>query len=395
MNSLSRLMGWSMVFLLSAACHSSDRPIAAEPAARTTIHLVIDTTTTLPVSELIDTIIPLPLQLPTGHTIGAVERIAVAKDNTLYLVDRINNRIDVIDSAGRFRRCIDHGGLGKGKWRMISDLRIDPADQTIGLVDPLQAKFMRLDGQGNLLNEYPLSGTAGIANLAILGGRQLVFARGIPPAAKKLQYRLLVTGPDGSVSKRLLPYDRASSAVASAFYPFQQAGDQTYYLPIYQDRIYRIDSAGVYPDWRLDFGSHWMTAEYAYSEEHSNDYHWIMKDLPRSEFVYFVNYVLTTRQMLIYYSFKGNNYLCVYDRMSGKQRTTRLGAGYSALGLEAASCNTYNDAFVVSTTADNRIFGNFSASFKDSFGFKKFTTLPRLASEPTPSALLIRFKTIP
>ena len=370
---MNRYLFRAILLLSIPSCQSAVRPLPPEPPANQIIRIDADSIATLPVSELIDSITRLPLDLPPGQPLGAVDQVAAAKDGSFYLVDRITNRIDVVDPTGKFRFSIDHSGTGKGRYRMIGEFRIDPADGTLGIVDPLQQKFVRLDKQGNVLAEYPLSWTTGVGNFSFLDSGRLLFCRGIPPDQDKFRYSLLVTRADGTPVSRLMRYEQSSSAVITPFHPLQQSGGDTWYLPIYRNVIYRVDGAGVKPEWKLDFGDHWITPEYAYSDEHTNDYHWIQNDLPKLPFVYFVNYIVTTRQVLLYFSFKGGDYLCVFDRVTGKQRTTRLSAEYSALGLEAANPNTLYDSMIISTI---------------------LPTLRRAPAESKPTILLIHFKKI-
>jgi hypothetical protein len=373
------------------SCRSTPVPDPKDPGLISVFSITVDTTSNINVSQLVDSFRPLELHPPSGEAIGRIARITEAKDHRLYILDGIRNRIEVFTNSGQFLFTIDKAGIGPGRCRVISDMEIDPRSQTIGIVDPLQSKFMRLDLNGNLIGEYSTIGTSGVTKLASLANGDFAFSRGLPPDRDNLQYSIVITSPDFKIKKRLLHYDQSSSSVLSAIYPFQNFAGHTYYLPIYSDEIDEIDSSGVRPVFKLNFGAKWITPDYAYDPSHTDEIRWVRSDLPHSGFVYFVNYAFTQDDLLVYYSYSGDNYLNVIDRKTGRQGHTRLSNDFRLLGLTAENTNTLGDSSYVTWLSDLSSIKN----LKDRQCIANFQTLTADSSKHNPVLLFTTFKKVP
>ena len=352
MSSPNITLACGALLLCLTGCHSPRVAKSGDPAPRQSVHIPIDTITSLAVSQLVDTFQVVPIRVPPDERIGKIARICPGPAHSLFILDKVGPTIHVIDGSGQYLYSINHSGSGPGNYRNISDMQIDPDGHSIGIIDPLQAKFMRFDLHGKLITEYSLVGTAGIANFSFLSDGEIAFSRSIPPDRDDLQYSITIMSPDMHRKRRLLHYDQSSSSVLSADYPFQYVGGHAYYLPVYRPEIDRIDSGDIFPEYGLDFGGKWITPDYAYRSSHTEDNHWIRAELPHSGFVYFVNYALLTSHLLLYYSYEGRDYLSLVDRRTGNERHTRLGNDFSLLGFSADNTAVINDSLYVACVPD-------------------------------------------
>jgi hypothetical protein len=371
---------------------SCDSPRSTQPqlAEGKNLPITVDTTTVLGVSQLVDSVRLIPLQTAPGQLIGEIAKICIAPDHRFFILDGISHKIFVFDPSGRFLFPIDRSGIGPGRCKLISDLQIDRSNNTLGIIDPLQSKFLRLDLNGNLLNEYPLVGATGIAKFAFLPTGDIAFSRGIPPDRDNLQYSIQIMSGDLKLKKRLLKYDRSSSAVLSANYPFQSFDGGIFYLPSYRDEIDRVDSAATQPEYRLDFGDKWITPDFAYEESHTSDNLWTRTELPASGFVYYINYAMVGTNMLIYYTYKGRDYLNVVDTRTGAGRNTRLSKDFSILGFSGRNTNVCDDSTYIAYVSDlSKI-----PQLEDRKMAGIFTKLAADSTRRNPVLLFISFKKI-
>lgn len=340
------------ILLLMLACHQAE--LRQSPEAKTEIIPIrFDTITTVPPSQMIAQLTQLPLQTQPGHPIGEIAKICTEGNRRIYVLDRIANEIEVFDRQGQFLFRIDRGGIGPGKFRAVSDLQVDPTSHGLGVLDALQTKFMAFDSTGALIKEYPLMGVVNVTKFSYVSQGNMIFSRGIPPDIDRLQYSLLLTNRELKIKKRLMHYEKSSSAVEGAYYPFQKLAGQTFYLPAYSPVLYQVDSNATKPIYTFDFGDKWISDEYAYEDIHANDYHWVFQDLPKSPYIYFLNYVLTQDKILLYYSFLGREYLTIYDKRSHQVVSTRLNKDYKAIGFTADNGNTFDDGSYIGYKNDS------------------------------------------
>jgi hypothetical protein len=383
------LYAGSLLALVS--CRSTESPQPKDQGPMSVFPMTVDTASVLRVSQLVDSFRLLELHPPPGEAIGRIAKIVETKDHRLYILDGIRNRIEVFTNSGQFLFAIDKAGIGSGHSRVISDIQIDLQSQTIGIIDPLQSKFLHLDLNGDLIGEYSTMGTRGVAKFAFLDSEDLAFSRGLPPDLDNFQYSIVITSPEFKIKKQLLHYDQSSSSVLSATYPFQNFAGHTYYLPIYSDEIDEVDSAGVRPVYKLDFGTKWITPDYAYDPSHTDENHWVRSELPHSGFVYFVNYAITKSELLVYYSYLGDNYLNVVDRKTGRQWHTRLSDDFRLLGFTAENSNTLSDGSYIAWISDESSI----KSLQDKKSIDSLAPILADSSQHNPVLLFTTFKKAP
>src|SRR5579863_216365 len=187
-------------------CHPPRSSASADGTPARVFRITVDTTANLPVSQLVDSFKLIPIRTPPGHSIGAIARVCIAPDHRLFILDKTGSGIviDVLDSTGRYLYTIDRSGGGPGHYKNISDFQIDARSKTFGIIDPKEAKFMRFDFSGTLLEEDPLIGTPGVLNFTFLANGDIAFSRGIVPDRDNRQYSITVMSDNMKVRRRLL-----------------------------------------------------------------------------------------------------------------------------------------------------------------------------------------------
>ncbi len=145
------------------------------------------------------------------------------------------------------------------------------------------------------------------------------------------------------------------------------------------------------PVYKLDFGAKWISPDYAYDPSHTDEILWVRSELPHSGFVYFVNYAFTQDDVVVYYSYLGDNYLNVVDRKTGRQWHTRLSGDFRLLGLTAENTNTVGDSSYVTWVSDLSSI----KSLKDRQCIANFQNLVKDSSQHDPVLLFTTFKKVP
>jgi len=76
------------------------------------------------------------------------------RDETIYVVDRGNNRIQVLDRRGRFLREWGGRGFAPGSFDSPSAIALDPVSGTLLVVDTLNHRVQRFDTSGKFLGSF-------------------------------------------------------------------------------------------------------------------------------------------------------------------------------------------------------------------------------------------------
>lgn len=131
-----------------------------------------------------------PLQLtgvPQGVDIFVPGRIAIDKEDRLYIIDKLNNRILIVDTSGSFVRSLTIKG---GDFSGFTDIRVDDEGYAYAL-DTVNGKVHVFDNKGTVVSSFgdrskdrflfPTSLAVGKNGLVYVldghGGRILVFNR--------------------------------------------------------------------------------------------------------------------------------------------------------------------------------------------------------------------------
>lgn len=384
-----------VTFILFASalisCNTSEVKFEPEDTSNTEeIKIDFDTSKILPISSLIDTVQQIKLETNENNIIGEISKICSTKQKLLYILDRITNIISAFDYNGHLVLKINKNGMGVGEYKTITDFQIDKNASTIGIVDVMKRKFIKLDLAGNLIKEYPVNNMIGITKFSFLDNGDIAFSRGIPPEIDARKFSLIVTDKDLKLKESLLRYRNSSSATISAYNPFQRFESETYYLPVYSNKIYSVDSNGVKPKYKLSFGNKWIPDDYAFSPAHTNGYRWIFNELPKSNFVYFVNFTVTEKNVLIYFDYKGESYLTIYDKETKKQLSTKLDNDYKIMGFNGLNTNTFANIYYVGYISNLQQIKN----IKDHRFNDLLKNYDNITSRENPIILLTTFKKI-
>src|ERR1051326_2223816 len=102
---------------------------------------------------------------PDGHFIAAwapsfygPRRIAIAPDDSIYIVDSGRNRIVRLSPDGQILASWGSEGNGDGQFRGVSSVAIDPGDNTVYVADPVNKRIQIFDQNGEFLGKWSVPG---------------------------------------------------------------------------------------------------------------------------------------------------------------------------------------------------------------------------------------------
>lgn len=96
------------------------------------------------------------LQTDNLNPIGTIDKIILHRDR-IYILDSKTKKIFVFNQNGNFLTQINKFGRGPGEYSNISDFLIDSINDNIELWDNGNKKIIKMDREGNFLNENPFS----------------------------------------------------------------------------------------------------------------------------------------------------------------------------------------------------------------------------------------------
>ena len=99
MSSPNITLACGALLLCLTGCHSPRVAKSGDPAPRQSVHIPIDTITSLAVSQLVDTFQVVPIRVPPDERIGKIARICPGPAHSLFILDKVGPTIHVIDGA--------------------------------------------------------------------------------------------------------------------------------------------------------------------------------------------------------------------------------------------------------------------------------------------------------
>lgn len=213
------------------------------------IHLNINTTQELRLSEIADTIEVIVLEQTDESNVGRVERLLPYKDK-YYVMSSIgfsNAWVDVFDNQGKFIQKINKRGGGPGEYDDLQDIAINYRDDE--LVFMTQPKgICRYDLKGNFISR--VNGGYGMNVMADSQGNFYKTNR----CYKETPHRLLMVNDKDSVSFGRV---EADDFIMVNHYSFTNEFDyhngRVYYSYPCSDTIFDVTGGKQIPVWYIDY----------------------------------------------------------------------------------------------------------------------------------------------
>ncbi|MDR3266193.1 MAG: 6-bladed beta-propeller [Tannerella sp.] len=244
---------------------------------------------------------------------GEISKI-IRHKNRIYILDkRQTYSVIIYDTLGNFVNLIDKHGQGPNEYIQLSDIFINPDDETLNLVSRTDRKILKHDLNGNLIKVEKMpkmfsnllkvkDGYLGdMANTAIYEKN----SNNVWTLSNKLELK------DG-----FFEIDPTWESSLIAHESFSQYKDKTYYTTFLDFNVYSIKNGKCSVAYTFDFGKHTWPKEYIEYDKYKS----LRKDgdgwkLYINQFDHFQETQLHLIAEVIY---NPNILLCVYNKQTGK-----------------------------------------------------------------------------
>lgn len=195
------------------------------------------------VSAIFDSIKYVPLETNDSSLFKDINKLCIDSCGNIYLLDiEGTNAVYMFGKEGQFKRRIGNLGRGPGEYNEISDLNLYQ-DTILEISDSGQDKIIQYDTSGKMINEIYNIG-AGSAQFFHIGD-----TLGFYMSSGKDAFNLTILVNDKEYSYLKQNYLELRS---KGDY-FHTDGKQVYCTDNYNDTLYLIKDANVYPYLYIDF----------------------------------------------------------------------------------------------------------------------------------------------
>lgn len=274
-----RLLLFLSIFPLMCGCssstpeansaHVSDMPLKT---------LKIDSTVTIESKDLIADISVVRLESSWKNIVGRIDQLLFA-DDKIIVFDRYKAKaIFVFDKNGKFLNRIGMLGHGPQEYVEPSYIALVPDKNQVAVLDlsPKKVKIYELNGKFVRSEDIPIYIfsaeylTDQIKVGATIGRRHL----GIPEWGRA---SLFMFNKDWEVTSTGFqdPYQEALTYTSTN--NLKKFGDRVYYMPAYEDRIYRVYPDSIQLLYQLDFGDRALPSPEKYHISESREFEALLR----------------------------------------------------------------------------------------------------------------------
>jgi DNA-binding beta-propeller fold protein YncE len=191
-----------------------------------------------------------------SHQFNAPSDVAVSRDNRIYVVDGVNQKIKVFDSGGAFLSDFGSQGSGPGEFQYPLGIDIDRRGRVF-VADSGNHRVQVLTHDGRYINEIKMQGTsahpADPTDVVVDDNLNRCYV------VDNDNHRILVY--NAASLKRIAVYGQAGAEKRQFRYPFKIALDRSGYLyivDVINTRVQVLNSDGLFVafigDWGVDAG---------------------------------------------------------------------------------------------------------------------------------------------
>jgi|GEM_PF-6356246 len=197
----------------------------------------------------------IPLETKSESLIKYIDKLYLT-DNEIIAVNKPQKTIFIFDKAtGALKHTIFHGGKGPQEYTTITDVLFDEQQKNFEILDRSSKKLVIYNFKGDFLKSCRIENI----NESGLGFYKTThyyfFDRAIASFGKI----------DGN---RIAVYDAENFKFPKSFFPFPKSmkkfnflyshtmdlySDTLYFLPLFDNKIYRLSSEGLLPEYEIDF----------------------------------------------------------------------------------------------------------------------------------------------
>jgi hypothetical protein len=210
-------------------------------------------------SEIVDTIIYVPLECNEQCIIGTVNQIISTGDGYLILDSYNSKSIYLFDLGGKFVRKYGTPGRGPGEYLAPGYISYDYSKDVVSVYDEEQRKIIQYHLDGNLYEETKINLYCPF--FASLNDEKYVFFADYHTNkkynSKDSLYNVFISDSEYKVIQKGLPFSdktRPNIPMGSSF-GFSSFNNDSVFLTIpYDNTVYNITNNSIWSNYKLDFG---------------------------------------------------------------------------------------------------------------------------------------------
>ena len=191
------------------------------------------------------------LETNADALIGSYDKIMM-NDSLIFVLDKEKTRsLFIYDHNGHFKNKISKNGRGVGEYVFLEDANLN--GDTLLIIDRGTRKLLYYDLHGNFLNEYHFKSYFSIP-FTVLGHDKLAFYFGMPKQSKE-NAEIVVTDLLFQVDTQYIYRKNLTQKAGRFHFPqyFTQNKNGTFFIPTFDDKIYRFSNSGIEPIFDFQF----------------------------------------------------------------------------------------------------------------------------------------------
>ncbi len=213
-------------------------------------------------SELFESLTYVPLETRSDAIIQEITKVLVGEDIIVLFENfQLKRTLFVFDKKGNLLVKIRDPGQGPGRFTAASDVLIDWKTGTLEILDKYQSKVVFYDISGALQGDAFLPHN--FEEFVKLGSDAYVFSAGNAVFDDTMPDELFWVSNFDRVDRSALPIPEGVRNMSFSQYAFASSKYEDSYLfrRFFDNHIYRVDSRGVAPVLKVDFGNQWIDEE--------------------------------------------------------------------------------------------------------------------------------------
>jgi hypothetical protein len=260
----------------------------------------------------------IPLETTEQCIIGTSRIVRMDTDNILF-VDEQSNEIYIFTISGKYMNKISKRGQGPQEYIRVDDVRFHPKTSNIIILDAIQKKVLEYAKDGMFISEKKIPVNASFLRFSYIDDSHLIFERTMLPDKNELQYSLFIFSENLEPITKLFPYSQSVSFSVNPRQSIQHANDQLFYLPLYEQTLYKIDTHTATPFYACSLGKNDLLKKFYLDYQSANPMD-IFEDLKKGHSIYFFNINVSDSQLCSDFRYKDIPYFHIYNRDNKGQK---------------------------------------------------------------------------
>ncbi|MDR1372245.1 MAG: 6-bladed beta-propeller [Dysgonamonadaceae bacterium] len=214
-------------------------------------------------SELVDSVQCIKLQIDSGDVMGEIQRIII-RDKYIYAKDKSLKQIFVFDKEGKFISKLDKRGQGPGEYINFSAFFVDEKEEYLELLN-FRGKTIKIFKYDNIdFNFIESSSLPGVSYNSCRKQNGIYYFSNCQMDnsinGNKTNANLFILGKDSVLHSF---FDKNIETNNNYFLPYGEnftlnEKDELFVSLMYDNTFYQLDNGNVYPFLKIDFGKYNM-----------------------------------------------------------------------------------------------------------------------------------------